>query len=165
MRSRNTYSMHDQNPIFLNSCNSDVLFPANSKSFRKIACIVNCTVFHRLTIVTQSRVIYQQLLGRHVFFTSYSWYVFLLIAYDRRYLPIHAACPLCATFQRMKTQCYHNWPPVECLQSSAQHSYTCTKHLGVNAFNKSVMQDYVHNSRTCDLQCPLQSAFTCAVLF
>ena len=67
------------NPISSNSCSSDVLFPQNSESSRKMACIVNFTIFHGLTTVTRSFVTSSFMTVTYSF-ASYSWYILLVIA-------------------------------------------------------------------------------------
>ena len=139
---RGAYSLLDLNPISLRSCNSDVFFPANSESFRRMAYIVNCTTFHSLTTVTRSLVIHQQLLGGHMclclmqlVYLSRTNMCCLLTLYhlagdENTVLPQLASCRTLAIIRSVI--------PID------------IRNTWVSVLSTKV-QDYIHNSRTCGL--------------
>ena len=82
--------------LSFSSCSCDVLFPGNSESSRKTACVVNCRISHGVAIMTQTKSCYQQLLDSRVFLR--------LVASQSKYLPGHVICSLCIMLLGMKTQ-------------------------------------------------------------
>ena len=63
-------------------------------------------------------------------FTSYMWYILLLIA-SRSRISANTRCLL-----GTKTQRYHNWPLAELFLPSARR-FLHIRNMGLNAFNKS----------------------------